>query len=119
MLSNFQLLLHKINFNNEADIVTKNEERFQQVRKLLPKRGVVGYITDLTPPSVSADEYGRQYYITQYTLSPIIIVADSKMPLVIGNYCKQLESLLLSHPYLILLHDFGDGVALLANRNQR
>ncbi len=70
------------------DPVTQWELRFQAVKKILPfKRGVVGYISDSSIPGVSYDPNNDQgeYVLTQYVMSPIIIVKGTGQEWNIGN----------------------------------
>ena len=62
------------NLNN--DPVTEWEVRFQPVKKLLPfKRGAIGFMlnSDVLGTVSDANEQG-EYTLTQYTMSPIILV---------------------------------------------
>ena len=74
----FQNLRSAISVGNlGSDPVTKWEVRFNAVKKLLPfKRGVVGYLTNSDVPGTIYDANNEQgeYTLTQYTMSPIILV---------------------------------------------
>ena len=62
------------NLNN--DPVTEWEVRFQPVKKLLPfKRGAIGFLqnSDVLGTVSDANEQG-EYTLTQYAMSPIILV---------------------------------------------
>jgi hypothetical protein len=66
--------------NLSSDPVTKWEVRFEAVKKFLPfKRGVVGYLTNSDVPGASYDANNEQgeYTLTQYAMSPIILMRGS------------------------------------------
>ena len=98
-----------IKFNDEVSLY---EERYVELKKWLPPNGVVGYINN--------KDFGndiREFYLTQYSLAPIIVVRSANFPLVIGNFPtsvnspgKQMNS--------VLLKDFGNGVMLFSKTVQ-
>ena len=55
--------------------------RYEGFRDVLPKRGVLGYVSDL--PEVKGL---KQYFLAQYELSPLIIAKTTDYPLVIGYF---------------------------------
>ncbi len=61
-----------------VDDVTRYERRFDDIRDHLPARGTVGYHAD--------NNASAEYYLTQYTLAPIIVAHTPDHPLVVGNY---------------------------------
>ena len=74
--------------NLNSDPVTKWEVRFDAVKKLLPfKRGVVGYLTNSDVPGAIYDTNNEQgeYTLTQYTMSPIILVRGDNEEWTIAN----------------------------------
>jgi hypothetical protein len=74
-----------------VDDVTRYERRFDDIRDHLPARGTVGYHAD--------NNASAEYYLTQYTLAPIIVAHTSDHPLVVGNY------------YYEIIHPEGTGNA--------
>lgn len=75
----------------EADPVALGERRFAAIKRDLPKTGVVGYVTDISSDRVLSDtDTSAEYYIAQYTLSPLILDNSADHPIVIGNFRKGL-----------------------------
>ncbi len=94
-----------------TDEVTRYENRFADLREVLPKHGVVGYVTDQHYP-----ESGRQYFQTQYTLAPSIITWGKGYHLVIGNFHGTADGSDITKTLdLVLLREFGDGLFLFKN----
>ncbi len=70
------------------DPVADWEKRFEPLKKRLPfLRGVVGYISDSSIPGVGFDAANEEgeYVLTQYVMSPIIIVKGTDQEWNIGN----------------------------------
>lgn len=89
------------------DEVTKNENRFADLRKILPKHGVVGYVTD------GSD---GEYFQTQYTLSPTVVATGIEYHLVIGNFHGVVDANDTAKKLnLTLLQKFSDGLFLFKN----
>ena len=76
----------------QDDPVTQWEKRFVVLKGLIPfKRGVVGYLSDSGVPGVdyaAANDLG-EYTLTQYTLSPVILVRGTNQEWIVGNLSKQ------------------------------
>jgi len=103
----------------ETDEITRYEAHFQELKKVLPPHGVVGYIADPNPESVIHDTpYFKRYVLTQYSLSPVIVVDNIEPELIIGNFHPATNSKRVSIPGLTLIKDFGDGVMLFRRRPQ-
>jgi hypothetical protein len=97
------------------DLTTSNEARLAAIRGALPAHGVVGYLSSASlqkaPQSARALE---QFYATQYSLAPLIVLNDAHQPLVVANVLSgTLAQALANYPQLVLLRDFGYGVVLL------
>jgi hypothetical protein len=86
------------------------DKRFDDVRKLLPKRGVVGYLSD-SPGNVG------NYYFTQYALAPLVVDNSTDHHYVIGNFGDPHSPISINHDW-VLLRDFGNGVVLFENRTR-
>ena len=74
------------------DPVADWEKRFEPLKKRLPfTRGVVGYISDSSIPGVSYDAANEEgeYILTQYVMSPIIIVKGTDQEWNIGRLDPQ------------------------------
>lgn len=93
-----------------VDEITRDEQRFNGLRRALPQRGVVGYLSDMG----GGREGVRSYYRAQYFLAPLVVAPDAARELVVAN---------LSSPFIVaefaaahgltVTQDFGNGVALL------
>jgi hypothetical protein len=85
--------------------------RFDELKKALPTRGVVGYIDDR-----AANPLGPgYYYAVQYALAPLVVENSTQAELVIGNFSS--PALVGEHPRnLMPVRDFGQGVVLFTQR---
>jgi hypothetical protein len=97
------------------DPTTSNEARLAGIRGALPAHGVVGYLASASlqkaPESARALE---QFYATQYSLAPLIVLKDAQQPLVVANVASgTVAQALTNYPQLVPLRDFGHGVVLL------
>lgn len=100
------------NANKEGDpnrVAARSDQRFAALKAALPEHGVVGYIGN---PGQSPGEY----YLAQYALAPLVVDYSPDHPLVVGNFSKTSTSIPSN---LELVHDFGNGVQLLANEGAR
>jgi hypothetical protein len=84
------------------------EQRLQPLRRSLPEHSIVGYVTD----EKSADKY-RLFFLTQYSLCPILVVEGSHYPLVIGGYYGRGAPVDQSAKGPEIVKDFGNGILLL------
>jgi hypothetical protein len=92
------------------------EARFASIRKALPLHSVVGYATDAAPDQTTRS---TEYYLTQYALSPVVVVDDSNQPLVVANFhTTSVNPQLLRARRLVPVQNFGDGVFLLRSAPQ-
>ena len=97
------------------DDINIYERRFGVLREALPARGVVGYLSD----EQGVDEATKKYYLTQYTLAPLIVVRDADRALVVGDFARGGEGVPdVPSGGLKLVKDFGDGVALYAREER-
>lgn len=90
------------------DQITLEENRFTEIRKVLPARGVVGYVNDET----DIDEGTRKYYVTQYAIAPLIVVRGADRPLVVGDFSANGQRLPAPLENRTLIKDFGNGILL-------
>jgi hypothetical protein len=94
------------------DPITLYLRRFDALRRILPAHATVGYEADSEDPLTEREEVKR-FYLAQYALAPVIVVAGVDQELVIGNYqdpgrnCRICRS-----KRFALQEDFGDGVML-------
>ena len=86
------------------------------MRKALPAHGVVGYATDAAPDATTRS---TEYYLTQYALSPVVVVDDATQPLVVANFhSTAVNPQVLRDRHLVPVQDFGNGVFLLKRTEQ-
>jgi len=92
------------------DVALRSEKRFAALRAQLPARGVIGYVGE------SENRGTEDYYLTQYSLAPLVIERSPNHPLVIASFPN-------SQPVfpqnLELVRDFGNGVLLLSNKDAK
>ena len=95
----------------QSDAISRYERRFQGVRSVLPRRGVIGYVGDAQPENYTSEDFKR-FILTAYALAPLIVVADTTPDLVVGNFTP--DSLPNEPPPgLRLVRKFDAGVWLL------
>jgi len=79
-----------------------------RVSEALPKRGIVGYISD----EQESENEGR-YYVTQYALAPVIVNKSLEPRTFVGNFHNSPPAPELYSKYgLILTKDFENGVII-------
>jgi hypothetical protein len=97
------------------DPVTVNDRRFAPVLRALPAHGVVGYLSSLPSDKLFNSALGvAHFYLTQYALSPVIVVNDANRELVVADAYRGRR--IAAPPPLVLLRDFGNGVALFVRK---
>jgi hypothetical protein len=97
-----------------AELDYYDRQRFEGVRPLLPRPGVIGYREDSPPRS---GRVAVVFRFTQYALTPVVLREDAGGPLVLVNGRAEAAP----HPKaggrpLPLLRDAGDGVRLYGAR---
>ncbi len=93
-----------------ADRMSRSEARYQALRLALPDTGVVGYVSDeLEDGSFTSMAALQDFFLTQYSLAPVIVQPGARHALVVGNFSDSPRTL---PGQLTLLWDFGDGVLL-------
>ena len=92
------------------DFMARHDQRFELLRDALPKRGIVGYISD------AATEYDHELRrsLAQYSLAPLIVQSDTRQPLIIGEFTDPAAIAKGRDLNLTVLRDFGDGLVLFA-----
>jgi hypothetical protein len=86
--------------------ISRYEARFQLLRGALPPAGVVAYLSE-----------SRRFFLTQYALSPWVVMDGIAPALVIGNFPAGLTGS-APDPALALVRDFGDGVLLFRHESR-
>ena len=92
--------------NGEIDVAVLNKKRFDGLRAALPPRGTIGYLSDTNT--------NEGYYLAQYFLAPLVIAPDAQRKLVVANFASGTAiSRMAAARGLVVVRDFGNGVALL------
>jgi hypothetical protein len=87
--------------------VGQYERRYDEMRPLLPRRGVVGYLSDRM-------DAVAEYYLTQYTLAPLVVARSPGHAVVVGNFFDPRAGPALARQHgLVIVRDFGRGLLLL------
>src|SRR5579871_1204001 len=108
LLSSARLVLEAPRGYVPDDVARRSDLRFAEIKAALPARGVVGYA------GAPADSIGY-YYLAQYALAPRVVEHSLNHPLIVGNFPSSPPQLPAN---LEVLRDFGNGVLLLANKDQ-
>ena len=122
LLSNYQLLTGwmetDLSFVGRDDI-TLFEERFEAVKTKLPERAVVSYT--IVGHANESPEDLRNYYLTQYTLTPRTVVKDPSQefivkidPTVTGPAHDRFT--VSEYEGGRKVFDYGNGISLIRNR---
>ncbi len=129
LFSNLRLLTDWIQFDLSfvgQDEVTLYQKRFDEVKKVLPSTGVIGFVTSnrnmaLTETSTDGGAL-REWYMTQYVLAPVIVSPTPGHDLILINDKPNSDG---SDPDLVttqitpggpVVKDFGNGVKLVRSR---
>jgi len=104
--------------NVGSDKVSIYEKRFAALKKILPARGVMGYISN-REIGVGGDEIqeSSRYLQTQYALAPLIVLRSPNQRLVIGNFQKVVVDSQTCREWNVEVLAKFDGVFWLHNRN--
>jgi hypothetical protein len=97
------------------DEISLYEHRFQELRTVLPERGIVGYqghpeLTTALPGQGLAHLHFQRFLLTQYALAPVLLVEGTEPEFVVGNFDPGAVPPLPQG--LQLVRDFGNGVLL-------
>ena len=106
-------LFGKISRTPETLGVDGFENRFSGLKKVVTPRAVFGYVSDT---AVDDPTFQAEFYLTQYTLSPAIVLSTSDMPLVVANmHSGSVDMNALQARHLVPVQNFGNGVLLCRN----
>jgi len=99
---------------SRPDEVTLYEVRLRELKRALPARGVVGYVSDSTgdaerPDSDQGRRAFKRYLLTQYALVPVVVVRSVNADLVVGDF-ESSDG--FRPPGFTAVRDFGKGVVL-------
>ena len=102
--------LISIAVESRPDFASFNASRFAEIRKILPPRGMAGYVSDL-----SGDRGSGALYIAQYSLVPVVLAPGTEHEPIVGNFDAADRVPEIMQKYgLHAVRDFGQGVMLLA-----
>ena len=100
------------------DEISNYEQRFAELRKVLPAHGVVGYLGHPEPrgstprdSNAAALLHFRRYLLAQYTLAPLLLIESTEPEFVVGNFDR--DAAIPEPTGLRLVRDFGGGLVLL------
>jgi hypothetical protein len=94
----------------ELDQITLYENRFADLKAVLQNQLIVGYVSDYDD---SSDENGIAFRMTQYVLSPILLVRGTKHDFIVGNFQRSKPNYkAFEKENLSMYKDFGDGAIL-------
>lgn len=131
LYSNLQMLLGSVQFDLSFvgnDDITQYERRFDEVRKMLPRHGAVGYTGDAlnnadgSPNAVAL----RNWYLAQYTVAPVVLSTLPGHRLFLINRNTDVNSdpspkggfTIQELGFGNKILDFGNGVKLLSSESQ-
>ena len=103
--------LANMNANSE-EVANRSDRRFADLKTVLPKRGIVGYVGEPGTRALA------DYYLTQYALAPLVVERSPRHALVVGNFPGGALSQ-ASLAGLRLVKDLGHGVFLFANEDAK
>ena len=95
--------------------MARYEKRFAEVRNVLPRFGVIGYLSDPTNDrEVTQGLYDRRYHSAEYHLAPLVITNSLEPDVILGNFFSRqaMEKAVAEHK-LVVLNDFDNGVFIL------
>jgi hypothetical protein len=95
-----------------SQIPNGSDRRFAALKAALPAQGTIGYVGE---PGAPVDVLGN-YYLTQYALAPLILENSPNHPLVVGNFPSSSPQ---TPDNLKLIRDFGNGVLLFAQKDNK
>ncbi|MET0626638.1 MAG: hypothetical protein ABW250_27140 [Pyrinomonadaceae bacterium] len=108
---NLNLLPHVVG----EDDITAGEDRFEELRKVLPARATVGYVNDRADETEDLEAF----FIARYALAPNIVVRETWPELVVGDFRRPGAGIeTLAGLNLIVVRDFGNGVMLLGREGR-
>jgi hypothetical protein len=114
-----RLALPNLRAAGGVDPVTRYDLRFQSLRDELPPRGVIGYVSDKqTAGHFTSLEGMKEYFMTQYSLAPVIVVVGPEADLVVGNFPGAPPPSLPAGLEGRSFTAWGDGVFLFGERAQ-
>ncbi len=113
LAADFALFLEYASFPEKILIqdITPYEKRFEELKEILPRQGVAGYVSDC--------ETGNQnclarFFVAQYALSPLLLEQSIDHEFIVGNFSTGgIHTELYRTSCIKAIRDFHNGVVLL------
>ena len=109
--------VHLATARTGPDQISAYEHRFDRLRRVLPSRGVVGYLghpqltgSSSTEAKAASLLHFRRYLLAQYSLAPLLLIEGTDPEVVVGNFDP--EAIYPAPDGFRVAGDFGDGVVL-------
>lgn len=107
--------------NISIDLVSEWDDHMKSVREALPADVmVVGYVERADIPNNNAIYDDAEFFMTQYSIAPVVMIKGMKYPWIIGNFGRDVEANDFE-PWLIEklnsfeIQYFGFGIYLINN----
>jgi hypothetical protein len=97
--------------SRHEDQISRDGDRFREIRQVLPAHGVVGYLSGAQPNTFTTEDF-RRFLLAEYALAPLILIHDTTPDLIVGNFPPDSVPSALPERGLRLVRDFGKGVWL-------
>ena len=95
---------------------THHVRQLEKLKDILPEKGIVGYFTNREYNTVDDT---MSYYLTQYALSPLIIVRSTKPQIIVADVNETFNIKAFNSRYNCrLLKNFGDGILVFHKRTE-
>jgi hypothetical protein len=113
LFSNYHLLMDWVTSDLSllrSDNITQYQKRFDRIRPMLPERGEVGFLgLNLNHDRYWESDAGtlRDWFLTQYTLAPLIVAITPNHRLVIIN--RGFDGISPDSPDNATVQDLGNG----------
>lgn len=121
-LASVKLLRRAVDFrgvDSKNDNISRYENRFSEIKKMLYGEEVVGYITEKTPEEIFDDANAiAEYYLTQYAISPIVVDIRKRNGFIVGNFHSSQSVNNVKMKKLSLIKDFDNGIILLKSAEE-
>jgi len=88
------------------------EKRFDNLRKAMPRRVTLGYLSDNPSENTQAR---AEFFLTQYVLAPAIIKAGPDEHFIVANLHTSAEQAKLKVKNLVKLQDYGNDIYIYQN----
>jgi hypothetical protein len=97
--------------SRHEDGISRDGDRFREIRQVLPAHGVVGYLSGAQPNTFTTEDF-RRFLLAEYALAPLILIHDTTPDLIVGNFPPDSVPSALPERGLRLVRDFGNGIWL-------